>query len=170
MSNSPQVVRLMAQFTRDLLGVSNSTIAVGRTGKLRGSADSAQIVIDTLGGGRLLANGKDFDGDAEEVAYSLLEEWRVTVDFYGDGAYDNAQSFRLRCLSEKARQLSSALGIAVHIPSRITDVKRLLGAKAHRNRYQIEVIVHHSTSEAVDTLRIDTAQVTVYTENTEVEL
>lgn len=153
-----------ATFVRDLLDYDEQLIRVGRLGFDIDDFETAYIGVDALGAANRLGGGETYDGDAETMRYQ--QQWRapVTLSFYGAGAWGRASNFVLLVKSQKAYELQRTLGIGVFQTSQLTDVKILTGQQ-YGERIEIAFNVQYSISASVDTLRIDTAQLELRTEN-----
>lgn len=153
----------LAKFTRDLLPYNEQLIRIGRQNFERADFETNYIVVDGLGPIQPLARGQKYDGTAEQMSYSVRQQKPCTMDFYGPGAYDNAERFQLLLRSQQSHDLQHDLGITVNAVNAITDVKALTGQQ-YGNRVQIELNMNYTVSADVDTLRIDTAQIEIISE------
>ena len=163
------LLRQVQLYLRDLLGYPDAEIVLGRSNEARGANDSDLVVVDNLGADRALATATDYDGEAEVLTLSERASRTVTVDFYGPAAHDRVFHFRRTSRSQAAQELQAGLGITVWHASGVTDIRALTGLQ-RGDRLQIEMRVHYSPSEAIETLRIDTANVEVLTEAGTVEI
>lgn len=159
-----EALRQTAIFVRDLLNYDEQLIRVGRMDFDIEDFTSAYIGVDGLGQAQRLASGQGYDGTGEVMTHS--QNWRapVTVSFYGDGAWARANKFALLIASQKSFELQRAQGIGVMQASGITDVKILAGAQ-YGERQELTLNVLYAVSEEVETKRIDTAQLEVWTES-----
>lgn len=144
-------------YIRDLLGVDESLIKLGRRNWVREEFDTGYIVIDALGPQQCTASLESYDGDTEVQSLSNLWRGTVTVDFYGSEAYNRAEALCALCRSQAAHDLRRVLGIDVHHPRAITDVGALVGQQ-YGDKTQLEFTVERCSSTDIDTRRIDTAQ------------
>lgn len=154
----------LALFIRDLLVLPESVINIGRENFDREDFTALQIVVDTLGQATPLSKNESFDGVAEEIEYAQQWQAPCTVDFYGDGAFEEATKFLLLVQSQASYELQRDNGISIYHSSALTDVKSLTGEQ-YSERYQLALNVQYTISAKVDTLRIDTAQVTIISED-----
>lgn len=154
------ILKTVAIFVRDLLSYDEQLIRIGRQNFEREDFEAAYIVVDALTAHGRVASTEQYNGTTETAAYS--DTWRGTVliDFYGSGAYDRAAEFSGRCRSQTAYDLRRALSIDMYRPSGVTDVAALTGQQ-YGERYQLEIVVMHTTTTNIDTLRIDTAQLEI---------
>jgi hypothetical protein len=155
-----------AIFVRDLLDIDEQLIRIGRINFELEDMSSPYIGIDALGGSRHLAKSEKYDGEAEEMTYVSRYSAPVTISFYNDNAADRAEEFSLLIRSQKAYELQEQLGISVYQNSTITDVKMLMGSQ-YNERVELDINVHYNIKTIVSTLRIDTAQGELITENKE---
>jgi hypothetical protein len=153
--SSPLLVAVAA-FVRDLLAYDEQLIRIGRQNFERKQFETAYIVIDALGQQARTASLETYDHDAEEMSYGAVHRGVVTLDFYGAGAYTRANTFGLLVRSQAALELKKTLGVDIHQPSGLTDVKALTGQQ-YGERVQVEMVVELGTETVADTLRIDTA-------------
>ena len=160
--SSEHLIRV-AKFVRDLLAVDEQLVRIGRQNFERKQFEAGYIVVDGLGA--LLRSGslETYDGDAEQISLGTVWKGPVTLDFYGEDAYTRANDFSLRICSQAARELRRTLGITIYQVSGITDVKALTGQQ-YGERMQVAVTIEISNQVVIDTLRIDTAQLEIRTE------
>jgi hypothetical protein len=161
---SSPVLIAVSKFVRDLLVVDEQLIRIGRHDFDRDDMDKQFIVIDALGPHVRTASLESYDGTAETLGIGAIWEGPVTLDFYGAGAYTRAIDFSLRTQSQAARELRRALGVTIYQPASITDVKALTGSE-FSERVQVTTTVAISSNISIDTLRIDTAQLEIRTED-----
>jgi hypothetical protein len=150
----------LAIFLRDLLMLSESVINIGRQNFNRNDFTSLQIVIDTIGGATRLSGNNTFDGVTEQIEYAQQWQAPCTINFYGDGAFQEATKFSLLIQSQAGYELQRDNGITVFESNALTDVRSLTGEQ-YSERYELGVNVQYTISAKVDTLRIDTAQTTI---------
>lgn len=154
-SPDPILIKL-AIVIRDLLGHPEDLIKFGRLDEEQEQQNIDYIVIDSLGQEVPLSKSEKFDGDAEEITYSVHVSKPVTIDFFGDSAYTLARKLKVLQPSQKSKNLQFAQGINMQSFRGPTDVRQLTGYQ-WGNRLQLESNVQYSVSENVDTLRIDEA-------------
>ena len=162
---SPLLITV-AKFVRDLLTYDEQLIRIGRQDFEREQFETNYIVVDALGQQARAASSETYDGDTEKLSLGAMHRGPVTLDFYGEGAYTRANDFGLLMRSQAALELKKTLGINIHQPSGLTDVKALTGQQ-YGERVQIEMVVELSTETEIDTLRIDIAQIQIQNENGE---
>lgn len=158
-----EVLKRVALFTRDLLAYDEQLIRIGRQNFQRNEFETGYIVVDGLGSMARTASMEEYDGELEEMYIGGVWRGPVTLDFYGNGAYSRALEYALRMRSQTALELKQSLGIEIHQPSGITDVKQLTGQQ-YGERVQLEMTVEYSDDVTIDTLRIDEAQLEIRTE------
>jgi len=151
------VLKKMGQLIRDLLGISEQLIRIGRNDYYIDNDNTSYIGIDAISPARRLAGGTGYNGTTE--IETIEEQWRasIIISFYGDNAYTNAESFQLLLSNQKSSDLQYDLGISVFKTTQYLDVKRLAG-KDYQNRIDLTLNVNYTISATVDTLRIDTAE------------
>lgn len=159
---NPAVLAL-AKLVRDLLGVDEQTVRIGRTDKIQGDPRAATIAVDQLGPASKLSHLESFDGDEEELEIGGMFRAPCTVNFYGDDAYGRALAFVLKSRSQRASDLKEALGVAVYQASDLTDVGQLFGQQ-HGQRVEVEMNVIYCHNALIETLRIDAAQLEIRSE------
>lgn len=154
----------LALYVRDLLTYDEQLIRIGRMNSDPISDFSrGYIGVDSLSQAVRIASGESYDGNAE--VHNLADQWRMpcTLSFYGDGAHSRASEFVLRQRSQAALDLQKTLGAAIYLTSGLTDVKILTGQQ-YGERVELSLSIQYSEDLSIDTLRIDTAQFTVLTE------
>jgi hypothetical protein len=156
-------VKAVAKMVRDLMGYDEQLIRVGRQNFERADFETAFVVIDELGQAARVGNMETYDGNTEELSLGAMWKGPVTLDFYGTGAYTRAIEFSLRAKSQTAYDLKRALGINTYHTGGPTDLKALTGQQ-YGERVQLEMVVEVSSEVVIDTLRIDTAQIQIRTE------
>lgn len=158
-----EVLKRVALFVRDLLTYDEQLIRIGRQNFEQVDFETNYIVVDALGRSERSASLQDYDGDTEIMKLGGIWKGPVTLDFYGSGTYDRAIDFSLRSMSQAAIELKKDLGIMIYHPTGPTDVKQLTG-QIYGERIQIEMMVEISQEVDIATLRIDTAQLEIRTE------
>lgn len=158
-----EVLKRVALFVRDLLTYDEQLIRIGRQNFEQVDFETNYIVVDALGKSERSASLQDYDGDTEIMKLGGIWKGPVTLDFYGSGTYDRAIDLSLRSMSQAAIELRKNLGIAIYHPTGPTDVKQLTG-QIYGERVQIEMMVEISQEVDIATLRIDTAQLEIRTE------
>lgn len=161
------LLKKVGQLIRDVMGIPENLIRIGRQNFPQNDYTTSYIVIDQLGNSDLDATNEKFNGDTEVMSYNSSFKTEVTVDFYGDNAYTNARRMTGIFRSQAAFEKKRALGITVYNVSSITDVKQLTGQQ-YGNRLQLTMIVQENQKVDVATLRIDTAQFKILTEDKEI--
>lgn len=153
----------VAKFVRDLLAYDEQLIRIGRQNFEREDFETNYIVVDALGQAQRVGSLETYDGDTEIATYGAVWRLAVTLDFFGDGAYSRALEYVNRARSQAAHDLKRTLELEVHQPGGITDVKQLTGQQ-YGERVQVEFTAEYSVDTAIDTLRIDEAQLEIRNE------
>ena len=157
----------MAILIRDLLAWQESKIRIGRENFEQVNFNDDMIIVDQLGDSSRASGDENFDGVTEVMSYTDKYKTTVTIDCLGDGAYDNANRLAGLLKSQAAFDKKMTLGFTVYRVSSIADIKRLTGQQ-YGNRVQMSVIAEDDRTVDVATLRIDTAQLTILTEDREI--
>lgn len=144
----------------DLLDYDEQLIKRGEVNDVRLDGETDYIVVNSLSPSQARTKGSQYDGEEEKLTLSSGYRMPVTVDFYGTGAYTNANKFQLMLKTDKARELQIVNQITVTAVSDIADVKQLTGQQ-YVNRYQITLNLLYNESVVLDTLRIDESQIDV---------
>jgi len=160
------VLKAVALVTRDLLGIDEQLIKIGRENYPRDDFDTQLIVIDDIGPGERVGNLETFDGTGEVKKYGALWKHPITLDFFAFDAYNRAIEYSLLLQSQTAAELMRTNGINIYHPKGPIDVKGLTGQQ-YGERVQIEMTVEMSREASIDTLRIDTAQLIISNEDGE---
>jgi len=153
-----------ALFIRDLLIYDESLIKIGRAGYEIQDYDIAYIAVDSLGSVQTIGTGKKFDSVAESMKYYKRQSIPMVLSFYGIDAWDRANNFSLLIASQKSTDLQRTLGIAVFNTQSITDVK-LLAGQQYGERIELTFNLQLTNDVDVATLRIDTSQLSISSEN-----
>lgn len=152
----------LAMAVRDLMGLNESFIQIGRTNEIRETDDPLLVIVDFTGDATPVATGQKFDGDAETMTIQQRETIPATVDFYGDNAYEYSRRFRLLLRSQSGWDIQFRYGVTLFNVSAATNLKSLSGTQ-YSERYQLRLNVGYNVSETIDTLRIDTAVTSLLT-------
>jgi hypothetical protein len=72
---------------------------------------------------------------------------------------DNAADFIVLCKSETAIDTAITQGFSYKYPSKMTNTGALTGVQ-RSEKFEIEMVVFYTHEKAVDTLYIDTAEIT----------
>ena len=157
------LVRL-AKFVRDLLGQPEFTVVrLGRANQEREDFTALQIVIDAISPAETISQATEYDGDAEVMTYALQYQLATTINFYGDGAYNELQRFAMLRRSENGLSLQKSLGLEVYTPRGFTDLKFLTGEQ-YSERFELNCTIVYTETVTENILRIDTASGTIQTE------
>jgi hypothetical protein len=162
---TPQYLIKVALFVRDLLQVDEQMIKFGRDNWYQESTTPDVIVIDELSA-LPIGRTEDYDGDAEIMTHSERTRRTVTINFYGDTAYQHVQSLKLLQPSQASYELQRNLGIAIRLHSNVADLRQTIGTE-FSNRYEMTLTVQETEAATVATLRIDEPQFTVIDEQGE---
>lgn len=125
------------------------------------------VVLDQLGDSGRASGDEYFDGVDEVMSYTDRYKTTITIECLGDNAHDNANRLAGMLRSQAAFDKKMALGFTVYRVSSIADIKHLTGQQ-YGNRVQMSVIAEDSRTVDVETLRIDTAELTILTEDREI--
>lgn len=147
----------LALFTRDLMAYDEQLIRIGRKGYTREDFEADYIVVDSIGPAQAIATGERYNGDTEDQLLSTLMQAPCTLNFYGDGAYQNATRFMLLTRSQAAYDLQSERNITVFNVSQLTDVKALTGQQYGEN-IELSLFIQYNETIDLSVLRIDTLQ------------
>jgi hypothetical protein len=149
---------LLALVIRDLLPHPEELIRFGRLNEEREWFSDDYIVVDRLAPGQPITRSERYDGVEEELTLSTRMRQPVTIDFFGENAYTNAEKLQLLLKSDKSLDLQEQYAVTMGGVNQITDVKALTGQQ-YGNRVQVELVIQYSPSITLDVLRIDTAVV-----------
>ena len=151
------VLQNLAKFIRDLMSFSESDIFIGRQGFRVNDFSGRQVVVDSTGSIIPKTVSEKFGGTAEEMTYSQQIMTPCTINFYGDSAYSDATTFALSIRSQLGYELQRDLGIGIYDMGQLIDVKMLTGEQ-YNGRIQVSLNILSSINLAIETLRIDEAQ------------
>ena len=158
-----EATKRVALVVRDLLGVDEQLIRIGRQNFTQEDFETDYIVVDALGASLQTASLESFNGTSESLSLGGIWRGPVTLDFYGSGTYNRAIQFSLALRSQLGRELKRTHGITIYHPTGPTDLKQLTGQQ-YGERIQLEMQVEISLDNSAETLRIDTAQLEIRTE------
>lgn len=150
-------IKNVARYVRDLLDYDENLIQFDRSNTQESDTETSYIVVNGSSIANVLSHGATYNSNTEIMEYSASEAQAITLEFYGDNAYTNAESFGLLNQSQKAREVSRNLGLTIKNVSSATDVKQLLGYQ-YGNRVHVQFNIQYCPSIDVETLRVDTAQ------------
>ena len=149
----------VAKYVTGLLAVDPTTVIIGRENFNRFSFGDDFIIVDSLALGIPVGRSQSFDGDTERETYNARFNGTFTLDFYGDTASQTAYKFTLLQASRLSFELSRDIGLTMNYVSNIRDLRSIEGSQQN-NRMQAELMIGYEEQVIIDTLRIDTAQVT----------
>lgn len=159
MSVSPQ--KRLAIYVRDLLQQPEGDVVVlGRDNIDQEDLTSLRIAVDTAGPAKRRNVSRQYDGDAEEMTHAQQWVMPCVINFYGDGAWQEAQKFSLITNGQRGYELQRDSGLAVFLASSIIDVKLLTGEN-FSNRFELALNIQFTESAIESVLRIDEAQFTI---------
>ena len=147
----------VARFVRDLLGYDEQLIKFDRKNIISTDFATSYIVVNGSLPQSVLARGQRFNGVTEVMTYTAAVSHGIVLEFYGDGAYSNAEDYLMLSASQKANELRRKNGLTIMSVSNITDVGQLLG-QSHGNRVHLSFNIQYAPARDVQTLRIDTPQ------------
>lgn len=147
----------VARFVRDLLGYDEQLIKFDRKNIISTDFATSYIVVNGSLPQSVLARGQRFNGVTEVMTYTAAVSHSIALEFYGDGAYSNAEDYLMLSASQKANELRRKNGLTIMSVSNITDVGQLLG-QSHGNRVHLSFNIQYAPARDVQTLRIDTPQ------------
>lgn len=147
----------VARFVRDLLDYDEQLIKFDRRNIISSDFAASYIVVNGSLPQSVLARGQRFNGDTEVMTYTATVSHSIVLEFYGDSAYTNAESFLMLSESQLANELRRKNALTIMSVSNITDVGQLLG-QSHGNRVHLSFNVQYAPARDVQTLRIDTPQ------------
>lgn len=148
---------------------SDTNIMIGRENFPQNDFKTDYVVIDQLGDSVRDSSGEKFNGATEIMSYDAVFKTTVTIDFMGDNAHERANRLWGLLRSQNAFDKKYALGIGVYQVSSIADIKQLTGQQ-YGNRVQMSVVVQDCRKVDIETLRIDTPQFKILTEDKEITL
>lgn len=155
---------LLAIFVRDLLvQPEGSVIVLGRVNMRRDDYKTLQIVIDDVVALGRISSSETYDPTTENMQYNQQLTSSATVDFYGDGAYDESVKFVTTIASQRGSELQRDSFIDVLQQSAITDLKMLAGDE-YSERFQVAVNIVYNIAYNESILRIDTTDFSVITD------
>jgi len=149
-------LKRLGMYARDLLGVSESIISLGRLNKYDDQQQN-EIVVDNLSPANQKSVTKTYDGQNEVMGIDTLWLGQFTLNFYGADAYTNASTFLVLNNTEEARTLQKTHQISVFRTSQITNLKRLAGTN-YDSRYEITLNASYNTTIPVNRLCFEELQ------------
>lgn len=151
-------VKQLAKYVRDLLGLNECFIALGRDNKYDNQKDLL-IILDDLSPALQKSVTKTYDGAVEVQTIDAAMVGLFTVNFYGNGDKAREAAFLFMGLShsESSRTLQKTHGISIYRSSQIVNLKQLAG-KTYHERYEITLNVGYNITNDLDVLRFDEAQ------------
>lgn len=148
------------KFVRNLLVINENTIKIGRSNFERADFNTAYIAIDTLARFDRVSRLETYDSSQEVLSLGAVWSGIVTVDFFGNDAYNRAIAFELLSTSQAAYDLKRTLGITIMQSSGPTDVRQLTGQQ-YGEQIQLEMRIYISEDTQISTKRIDTPQTSI---------
>ena len=141
----------------------NASIVIGRSNILNFDYNRLLYVIDIIPSSSLVSAGQKFDGVNETT--NFIELWRhdVTIDVYGQDAWQDALTLSSLFRSQLATDAKTSLGLTSFVVSSKTDLKELTGSQ-YINRVQLGCVVQNCEVVEIETLRIDAVQLRIINE------
>lgn len=144
-----------ALVVRDLLGVDESTIRIGRSDWERETFDTEIIAVDVLGTATAVFQGQRYDGTAEQLQQVATYRVPMVIDFFGPDAFGRAARFRLAMQTEKAQALQAEHQITLGHVATLNDLSGLVGTQ-RTGQVQATLTALYTTAQTDDVKRIDT--------------
>jgi hypothetical protein len=157
------ITELLAAYTRDLLDHDASLIVIGRENVDKANSSDDYIAVDELVSIPAGAS-QEFDGNSEEQTFSVQMKGDFTINFFGDNARANAVKWVTLHGNQESYELQRDLGFAVYHATSFRNLKNLEGSQ-YKNRYEIEISLYFNETTTIDTLRIDTSEITFIVDN-----
>lgn len=152
-----EAIKSVARYVRDLLDYDESLIKFDRRNTQQEDLVTDYIVVNSSAIQNKLSHGKSYNGDTEIMTYSSSDQQAITLEFYGDNAYQNAELFSILNDSQKAKEVSRTLGLTIYKISNVTDVRQIMGYQ-YGNRVHVEFNIQYCPNVAVSLLRVDTVE------------
>jgi len=157
------ILKTLGDFVKEILTYDESKIIIARTDYIGVDFNDDIIVIDMLNASPV-GRSNSFDGDNEKMDYVVKNKAVFTIDFYGESALLNGNTFIARLNSQLAYEFARDNQIEVYHNTSLINIKKLQG-KTTYDRYQVEIMVKYSEQLQDDVRRIDTAEYTIITNN-----
>ena len=152
------ILTAIGHFTTSVLSYDPSKIIVGRFNYEQVDFSDDIIIIDNLIS-LVVGQTETYDGTTETMTYGSSMKSVITLTFYGANSMNNAGDFIVLCRSENAINEAITQGISYRFPSSMTNLGAVTGTQNH-NKYQIELTVFYTNEKVIDTMYIDTAEIT----------
>lgn len=146
----------LARYTRDLLGVDESIIKLGRDNFDNTDFSQPLIVVDTLTTAPQYSNF-NYDNVAEQRTHTVNILGDFTLNFYGSDALTQSSIWVTMNTSEAGRQLQQLYEIQIYRGTSVNNLRWLAGAQ-YNNRFEVSVRMRYNIEHTSSVLRIDTAQ------------
>jgi len=144
----------LANYITSLMTFEPTKVLIGRENATKETFAQNYIVVDTLTASENISSNREYDSETERETLITTLRGRFTLEFYGDNAEQNANTFVNLQSSQKARDLQKSYGISVFRGYSVNNLKQIYGNR-YFNRYEIEVIIQYNISTVIDTLRIE---------------
>lgn len=139
--------------------LTDEEVIIARENYLESNFNASLAVVDTLTV-TPIGRGNSYNGDDEELIYSVRNKGTFTIDFFGTNAFVNANTFIARLNSQSSHEFTRDNNIEVFHNTSLTNIKKLQG-KTTYDRFQVEVMIKYTEEFTDDVLRIDTAEYTI---------
>lgn len=154
----------VADFITLLSGLDASKVIIARENYLKVNFNDDIIVIDSLVNTPINRSNK-YNGETEEMNYTIYYSSQMTIDFYGTNALTNANKVIALFNSQAAHEFKRDNNIEIFHNKNLTNLKELQG-KTTYDRFQLEVVVKYNEAYTeTGVLRIDTATLDIHTDN-----
>lgn len=146
----------VARYLRDLLNYDEGLIAFGRDNYEPKDIQEGSILIDYLTAVPFNRQ-QDYDGVTEIMTYRTKINAEITLDFYGDTGFFNANKFISLSKSERSRQLQQQYQVTIFAPLSTNNLRKLVGTN-QRERIEVTFNAWILSVQTEPVLRIDTVQ------------
>lgn len=153
----------VADLVRRLTSAPDGEILIGRENIVNKDYNKRIYVVDTIPPAQVVGSGEKFNGTTEKMKFITMFRHDITIDVYGSTAYADASRLIALLRSQAGHDAKTALGFSAFNVSSKTDLKELTGSQ-YINRVQLACVVHNCETLEIDTMRIDTAQITIRNE------
>ena len=157
------IINTVAEFVTTVTALAEDKVIVGRANYKNVNFNDNIAIVDSLIS-TPVGRSNGFDGDTEQLTYTVKNKASFTIDFYGINAETNAIKFIARLNSQEAYEFKRDNDIEVFHNTTMTNVKDIQGKTVY-NRFQVEIMVKYTEEFIDEVLRIDTAEYTIITDN-----
>lgn len=151
------ILQDICTYLNGLLPFDNKVIVIENTNFNKINDSDNLIVVGELAS-NVESNSFNFEGENDIEDQVAFMKGSFLINFYGENARQNAYYFTNASKSQLGYELQRDLNISMYRPKSITNLTGLEG-NHFKKRYEVEVIIRYTENLNIDTLNIETTEI-----------